>query len=199
MRVFALTGGIASGKSTVAGKLSQLGAAIVDADRIAHELAMPRKPLWEAYLEHFGAGILRPDGTLNRRAIGQLVFHDEEERKWMDAVSHPLIRQQMEQELSVHCAAGREAAFLDVPLLFEVGWENRAEAVWVVYVPIKVQLSRLMARNGCDEAFARACIASQMDLEEKRRRADVVIDNSGPWEETEAQVEVAWRKWKQER
>lgn len=199
MRVFALTGGIASGKSTVSGKLARLGAAIVDTDMIAHELAKPGMSLWKAYTEHFGDGILLSDGTLNRRAIGQAVFRNAKERQWIDGVSHPIIRRQAEEELSRYRKTEKEVAFLDVPLLFEAEWESLAEAVWVVYVPLDVQISRLRMREGCDEESAMARIFAQMPLEEKRCRADVVIDNSGPWEMTEAQVEAAWRKWKRER
>ena len=199
MRIFALTGGIASGKSTVSKHLHRLGAAIVDADRIAHRLAMPHQPLWEAYMNHFGAGILLPDGTLDRRAIGRAVFHDASERKWMDEVSHPLIRSQLEKELEEYRASGRETAFLDVPLLYEAGWDALAEEVWVVYVPFGVQLARLMARDACDETAARERISSQMSMDEKRRRADFVIDNSGSWKNTRRQVEIAWRRLGQEK
>ena len=199
MRIFALTGGIASGKSTVSKHLHRLGAAIVDADRIAHRLAMPHQPLWEAYMNHFGAGILLPDGTLNRRAIGRAIFHDALERKWLDEVSHPLIRSQMEKQLEKHRASGKGAVFLDVPLLYEVGWDAMAEEVWVVYVPFDVQLARLMARDACDEMAARERISSQMSLDEKRRRADFVIDNSGAWNITRRQVEIAWERLGQEK
>ena len=194
MRVFGLTGGIASGKSTVSRYLHKLGAAIVDADRAAHALAMPFQPLWEAYREHFGEKVLLPDGTLDRRAIARAVFHDTEERAWMNKVSHPMILKRMEEELEECRASGSQVAFLDVPLLYEVGWESAAEAVWVVYVPGPVQLARLMARDGCDEEAAMARISSQMSMEEKRGRADVVIDNSGKWEDTETQVKDAWRR-----
>ena len=198
MKVLALTGGIASGKSTVSARLRDLGAAVVDADRIAHELASPHQPLWEAYLGHFGKKMLLTDGTLDRKAIGRIVFRDASERRWLDQTSHPVIRKAMEEELETFRRAGEPVAVLDIPLLFEVGWDVLADSVWVVYVPLEVQLSRLMARDVCDKSSAMGRIRAQMSMEEKRRRADVVIDNSGTWEETETQLHEAWRNLNRE-
>ena len=199
MKILGLTGGIASGKSTVSRHLLGLGAAIIDTDRIAYELAMPHRPLWEAYLEHFGTGVLLPDNTLDRKAIGQRVFRDAMERRWVDDTAHPMIRKTVENQLETCKESGTSVAVLDVPLLFEVGWDSLAESVWVVYVPPAIQLSRLMLRDECDEISARNRIHSQLDMEEKRRRADVVIDNSGTWKETEKQVNDAWRSLNRER
>ena len=199
MKILGLTGGIASGKSTVSRHLRDLGAAIIDTDRIAYELAMPHRPLWEAYLDHFGTGILLPDNTLDRKAIGQKVFRDAMERRWVDDTAHPMIRKTVENQLETCKESGTSVAVLDVPLLFEVGWDSLAESVWVVYVPPAIQLSRLMLRDECDEISARNRIHSQLDMEEKRRRADVVIDNSGTWKETEKQVNDAWRSLNRER
>ena len=199
MKILGLTGGIASGKSTVSRHLLGLGAAIIDTDRIAYELAMPHRPLWEAYLEHFGTGVLLPDNTLDRKAIGQRVFRDAMERRWVDDTAHPMIRKTVENQLETCKESGTSVAVLDVPLLFEVGWDSLAESVWVVYVPPAIQLSRLMLRDECDEISARHRIHSQLDMEEKRRRADVVIDNSGTWKETEKQVNDAWRSLNRER
>lgn len=199
MKILGLTGGIASGKSTVSRHLLGLGAAIIDTDRIAYELAMPHRPLWEAYLDHFGTGILLPDNTLDRKAIGQKVFRDAMERRWVDDTAHPMIRKTVENQLETCKESGTSVAVLDVPLLFEVGWDSLAESVWVVYVPPAIQLSRLMLRDECDEISARNRIHSQLDMEEKRRRADVVIDNSGTWKETEKQVNDAWRSLNRER
>lgn len=197
MKILGLTGGIASGKSTVSDYLSGRGAAVFDADRAAHELANPQGPLWEAYVAHFGREILLPDGTLNRRAIGQAVFHHPSEREWIDQAAHPFIRRQMEEFLTEQRALGKGFVFLDVPLLYEVGWDAVADAVWVVYVPFSLQLFRLMARDSCDEEAARARISSQMSLEEKKRRAETVIDNSGEWKDTAAQVDAAWERLEQ--
>ncbi|MBQ1336590.1 MAG: dephospho-CoA kinase, partial [Selenomonadaceae bacterium] len=142
MKILGLTGGIASGKSTVSRHLLGLGAAIIDTDRIAYELAMPHRPLWEAYLEHFGTGVLLPDNTLDRKAIGQRVFRDAMERRWVDDTAHPMIRKTVENQLETCKESGTSVAVLDVPLLFEVGWDSLAESVWVVYVPPAIQLSR---------------------------------------------------------
>ncbi len=198
MKILALTGGIASGKSTVSRKLRGLGAFLIDADKIARDLAEPGQPLWNAYTLHFGREILLPDGTLDRKAISSRVFREKKEKEWIDRVAHPMVKETMEDELAYGKATGRSVAVLDVPLLFEAGWEILADSVWVVYVPPRVQMSRLMARDACDEAGALSRIRAQWSLEEKKRRADVVIDNSGTWKDTEKQVETAWRRWNRE-
>ena len=198
MKILALTGGIASGKSTVSGKLRELGAFIIDADKIARDLAEPGQPLWNAYVEHFGKNVLLEDGTLDRRAIGRRVFQEKKEKEWIDRVSHPMVREILEHELAYGKETGRSVAVLDVPLLFESGWDSLADFIWVVYVPPQVQIARLMNRDACDEAAAMDRIHAQWSLEEKKRLADVVIDNSGTWKKTEKQVESAWRNLNRE-
>ncbi len=198
MKILALTGGIASGKSSVAGKIRDLGAFLIDADKIAKDLAEPGQPLWNAYVEHFGREVLLPDGTLDRKAIGSRIFREEKEKKWIDRVAHPMVRKTLESELEYGMATGRSVAALDVPLLFEAGWEAMADSVWVVYVPLRVQVARLMARDACDETGALSRIRAQWSLEEKKNRADVIIDNSGTWKETEEQVEAAWKRLNRE-
>lgn len=194
MRVIGLTGGIASGKSTVSGLLKkEYGAVILDADEAARAIAEPEAPLWRAYVERYGKErVLRPDGTLDREAVAEIVFHDAEEKAWMDKTAHPLIQRALTEQMEACRTAGEKAVVLDVPLLYEVGWEKLAGEVWVVYVDEATQLQRLMKRNALSEDEARARIASQMSMKEKKRRADVVIDNGGTREETAAQVRAAF-------
>ncbi len=194
MRVIGLTGGIASGKSTVSRYLKRAhGAEILDADEAARRIAEPGAPLWEAFVARYGGDkVLLADGRLDRAAIGQIVFHLPEERRWMDGTAHPLIRRALLARLEAYWAAGGAVAVLDVPLLYEAGWETLADEVWVVYVDETTQLRRLMARDGLSEDAARERIAAQMPLVEKKRRAGVVIDNGGTREATIAQARAAF-------
>ena len=193
MRVIGLTGGIASGKSTVSKQLrEEFGAVILDADEVAYAIAEPGEPLWSAYVARYGKErVLRPDGTLNRAAVAEIVFQDKNEKQWMDETAHPLIRQSLLDQLSACRTRGKGLVVLDVPLLFEAGWETIPDEVWVVYVNPETQLRRLMNRNEYSKETARSRIAAQMSLEEKKRRADVVIDNSGTRKETMTQVREA--------
>ena len=192
MKVIGLTGGIASGKSTVSGLLrEQYGAAVLDADEVAREIAEPGEPLWEAFVSRYGKErVLCKNGSLDREAIAEIVFHDASERSWMDEAAHPLIKQRMLDRLADCKTAGETLVVLDVPLLYEAGWEKIPDEVWVVYVDRETQLQRLMHRNQLSEKLAQERILSQMPMEEKKLRADVVIDNSGTREETVAQVQA---------
>lgn len=196
MRVIGLTGGIACGKSTVSHQLNEeYGAVILDADAIAYQLAEPGNMLWAAFISRYGKErIGQDDGTLNRSAVAEIVFHNPKEKQWMDETAHPMIRQKLLEELSNCSNMGQQVVVLDVPLLFEVGWETLPTEVWVVYVKEEIQLRRLMERNDISEEMARTRIAAQMSLEEKRKRADVVIDNNGSREETMMQVREAFTR-----
>ena len=196
MRVIGLTGGIASGKSTVSRRLHELyGAEILDADVAAYRIAEPDAPLWRMFVERYGKEkALLEDGTLNRAAIGKIVFANSEERKWLDSVSHPLVKEEILKQIEECKKKGVRTAVLDTPLLYEAGWETLADCVWVVYVSPETQLKRLIERNNLTEQLARDRIASQMPLSEKKARADVVIDNDGDIEATYAQIDAAWEK-----
>ena len=196
MRVIGLTGGIASGKSTVSSQLrEEYGAVVLDADATAHEIAEPGAPLWEAFVSRYGKNrVLDADGALDREAVAEIVFRNPEERAWMDSMAHPLIRQKILERLDSFKTAEKATVVLDVPLLFEAGWDTIPNEIWVVYVDENTQLRRLMQRNALSERLARERIASQMSIEEKKRRADVVIDNSGTRENTAAQVRAAFAR-----
>ena len=195
MKIIGLTGGIACGKSTVSRALRALGAAIIDADALAHELSQPEQPIFNAYVERFGREIVTAGGTLDRAAIAARVFADPAVRAEVDAIAHPLIRTAAEERLRVTRAEGKKAAVLDVPLLFEAGWDVLADEVWVVALPAEEQLARLLARDkSMSEGEARARISAQMPLAEKCARADIVIDNSGTVKETRECIEQLWRE-----
>ncbi len=195
MKVIGLTGGIASGKSTVSRYLREKGAAILDADAIAHALAEPGGSLYLAYRQHFGAAVLQEDGQLNRAAIGKIVFFQPEERAWIDRSAHPLIQAEIKRQLAEKKRQDVPLIVLDVPLLFESGWDKMTEENCLVDVSEAVQLARLMQRDGYDEQAARARIAAQMPLAEKRRRTDRLIDNNGDLPATLRQVDRLWKEW----
>ena len=196
MRTIGLTGGIACGKSTVSNVLKDCGARIVDADAIAHELSRSNQPIFHVYVELFGPEIVTPEGTLDRAEIAQRVFSDTVLRDKMNARVHPIIRAAAEERLDAAHMDGTAVVVLDVPLLFEAGWDALTNDTWVVALPPEEQLARLLARDHTmDEAEARARIAAQMPLAEKCMRADVVIDNSGTREETKERVEKLWETY----
>lgn len=188
MKIIGLTGGIASGKSTVSRLLAEHGYAVIDADRIAWQLAEPDNSLWQAYYERYGEKVLNDDRTLNRQAVASVVFQNPAEKQWMDSAAHPMIKAEIQRNLARLIVAGRDVVFLDVPLLYEAGWEYMADTVWVVYADEANQLRRLCQRNGFSEAEAQRRIGAQLPMSEKKRRADVVIDNNGSLEDLSRQV-----------
>ena len=195
MRIIGLTGGIACGKSTVSAELRKCGAAIIDADALAHELSQPHQPIYNAYVERFGREIVTVDGTLDRAAIARRVFADTALRAEVEAIAHPIIRSAAEERLRAARDENKRAAVLDVPLLFEAGWDALADETWVVALPREEQLARLLARDkAMDAGEARARIAAQMPLAEKCARADVVIDNSGTVEEIREYIGKLWKE-----
>lgn len=195
MKIIGLTGGIACGKSTVSTELRARGAAIIDADALAHELSQPHQPLFNAYVQRFGREIVTENGTLDRAAIARRVFADPAVRAEVDAIAHPLIRMAAEERLRAARDENKRAAVLDVPLLFEAGWDVLADETWVVSLPREEQLKRLLARDkAMDEGEARARIAAQMPLAEKCARADVIVDNSGTKEEIREYIGKLWKE-----
>ena len=188
MKVIGLTGGIASGKSTVTKLLRQYGLDVLDADAIAWELAQPNNKLWQSYVDRYGERVLLSDQQLNRQAVADIVFSQPEEKAWMDGMAHPIIKAEIQNQLNHLSEAGKKAAVIDVPLLYEAGWDKLVDEVWLVYVDSEVQLQRLMARNGYDVQEAARRIKAQMPLAEKRRKAQVVIDNNGTAQELAERV-----------
>ncbi|MDR7867920.1 MAG: dephospho-CoA kinase [Sporomusaceae bacterium] len=193
MRVIGLTGGIASGKSTVSRILRELGARVIDADAIAREVVEPGRPALAEIVAWLGGDILLADGSLNRAKLGELVFADSAARAALESITHPRITAAAKEALAAAEREGCAVAVLDVPLLYEAGWDRYVDEVWVVYVDAATQLSRLTARDSLTAPQAAARVAAQMSLEEKARRADIVIDNSGDPQDTAVQVAAAWR------
>jgi len=190
-----LTGGIACGKSTVAAMLAARGARIVDADRIARDVVEPGKPAFRRVVERFGQAVVGPDGVLDRKALGRIVFADEQKRRELESIVHPFILQEIEYQSEIaQSETPGLPVIVDVPLLFELGMKDRFEEVVLVYAPEHIQLQRLMRRDGLDAEEARRRLAAQWPIERKRLLADVVIDNSGTLTDTERQVEAYWRK-----
>lgn len=191
--IFGITGGIATGKSTVSDMLRARGAVIVDADFWAREVVKPGSEGWEAIRQQFGEEYLRPDGSLDREKLGALVFADEAARKRLNAITHPLIRQKMDEQVRQALSDDPKAiVVMDIPLLIESMVHEglkRVDKVILVYVPRHIQLQRLMKRNQLNRQEAENRIEAQMPIDEKRKYADYIIDNSGSIEETQRQVE----------
>jgi dephospho-CoA kinase len=184
-----LTGGIGSGKSTVAGLLAARGARVVDADRIAREVVEPGTPGLAAVVEAFGPQVLTPDGALDRPALAAIVFADPAARARLDGIVHPLVRARAAELVA---AAPPDAVVVqDVPLLVETGQAGAYDLVLVVEADLETRVRRLVQR-GLGAEDARARIAAQATDEQRRAVADVVLDNSGTREELEAQVERFW-------
>jgi dephospho-CoA kinase len=189
-----LTGGIATGKSTVSAMFTHLGARVTDADQLARDVVAPGQPAHAAVVAAFGAEVLQPDGYLDRKRLGAIVFTDAAQRKRLEGITHPAIRTRWERILGVYEEeefAG--VVFWDAALLYETGGARHMEKMVVVTADPATQLARLMARDGSTEAEARARIASQMPVAEKAKLADYVVDNSGARAETERQVREVYR------
>jgi dephospho-CoA kinase len=188
-----LTGGIATGKSTVAAMLKERGAVLIDADQVARDVVEPGTEGLRRIRERFGSRVFQEDGRLNRAALGNIIFKDEGLRKELGRLLHPLIMEEMQKRTRNALAKNPHAIVIwDVPLLIEENLTQFVEKVIVVYVPESVQLQRLMKRNALSEEEARERIAAQLSIEEKKRVADIVIDNSDSLEMTERQVDQLW-------
>lgn len=184
-----LTGGIASGKSTVSAMLRHRGAVIVDADIIAREVVKKGKPAWEKIIQHFGQEVLDENLEIDRKQLGDIIFSNSEERIILNGIVHPYVREEMERQKSEGQARGK-LVVLDVPLLIESKLFYMVDHVVLIYVPKSVQLVRLMERNQLSEEEALARIHSQMSFDEKKKWADFIIYNDGSKEETEKQVDL---------
>lgn len=189
--IIGLTGNIACGKSTVLAMLQARGAAVIDADRVTHELQRPGQAVYGQIVQEFGPAILtEPGGPIDRRALGAIVFRDQAALRRLEAIVHPAVREHI---LAWLTALDTRVAIIDAIKLLEGGWKDRCDAIWVVTSTPEQQLARLVATRGMSEDEARTRIAAQPPQSEKVAQADVVIDNSGPLDQTERQVEAAWR------
>ena len=193
MVVVAVTGGIGSGKSTVARLLARRGAVVIDADRIAREVVEPTGPSYDAIVEHFGPGVVGSDGRLDRAALAARVFTDPAELAILNAITHPAIAAAVAARVAEHAGSDRFVV-VDIPLLDADSKDRYGFAgVIVVDAPVELAVRRLVEQRGLSEADARARMDSQMAREERRRLGDVFIDNGGTPGELAAAVAEAWR------
>ncbi len=189
----ALTGGIAAGKSTVAGIFRELGASIVDTDAIAREIVHPGGPVLASIINAFGKDYLKTDGTLNREMMRSAIVRSGEKRLLLNSLIHPAIMNETLRQIGVCLAQGSNPVIADIPLLFETGWDNFFSVIILVYVPGELQAERLMKRDSLDRAAALETISAQMDIETKKGRAKIVIDNSGTIEDTRRAAEGVYK------
>jgi len=197
MRIFGLTGGIGTGKSTVANMFRETGITVVDADRIAHEITEPGKPAHDEIVRRFGKVILLPDGGIDRKKLGTIVFADSGKRAALEAITHPLITIEIAETLGRLASGGRDIAVVEAALIYEAGREGRFEKVIAVRCGREQQVLRLMARDTITKEEAELRISSQMDPDEKVRASEIVIDNSGDLAATRAQVHSLVEKIRQ--
>ncbi len=185
MKILGLTGGIASGKSTVSQVFKELGAYIIDADKVAHEIVEPGNPAWRDVIKHFGDEIINPDSTINREKLGDMVFGNEELLDALNKITHPRVMERFKDELQCIRANNPDAiVIMEVPLLYETHLERLCDLVIVVWLDRETQIKRLMLRDKISEEAAIKRIDSQMDLDEKAKLADYVIDNRKTIKET---------------
>ncbi len=184
-----LTGGIATGKSTVSAIFRSLGCVVIDADRLAREVVEPGEPAYGEIVDAFGPGVLQPDGALDRKKLGAIVFADPGRRQRLEAITHPRIRARFTRRLQVLSEQGFTGIVIfDAPVMIESGNDKNMDRLVVVLTDVATQATRLVAREGIDENEAARRIASQMPVAEKAQRADYVIDNRGDPAHTEAQT-----------
>jgi dephospho-CoA kinase len=196
-----LTGGIGSGKSSVARLFEKLRVPVVDADAIVHQIQSPGSPVLDEIAEAFGSHLIDSDGALDRAALAEVVFRDPEARQRLGQIVHPRVGVEMARQLEAVRTAGEKLVVVDIPLLFEGAKAGRntaallgLDAVLLVWVPPETQLERTMARDGCTREEAQRRLDAQMPIDEKKQLADYVIDNSGPPEQTEKQVRELYEK-----
>ncbi|AXI40312.1 dephospho-CoA kinase [Bacillaceae bacterium ZC4] len=193
--IIGLTGGIASGKSTVSEMLKKRGIPVIDADLIAREVVEVGKKAYTEIVNAFGKEILNEDLTINRARLGSIVFQNEDKREKLNSIVHPEVRLEMKRRQEQLISEGAKAVVLDIPLLFESNLKHLVDKVIVVYTGEKNQLERLMKRNNFSKKEALSRINAQMPLKEKVKFADAVINNDGTLEETEQQLENILMNW----
>ena len=186
-KIIGITGGIASGKSTVTNFLRQKGFEVVDADALVHQLQKPGGRLFQILVEHFGEKVLLEDGKLNRPLLASLIFSNSEEREWSKETQGKIIREEL-GSLRDKLAQTDEVFFMDIPLLFEQDYASWFDETWLVYVSRDTQLDRLMNRDQLSKESAETRLASQWPLEEKKKFATYILDNNGSREQLLSQV-----------
>jgi dephospho-CoA kinase len=194
IRVIGLTGGIATGKSSVARFFTEHGIPVIDADQLARDAVLPGSPVLEQIISLFGCEVLTHDCVLDRKRLGEMIFSDPDKRRRLEGILHPEIRKIAEERIAQAASAGHQRLIYMAPLLIEAGATERVDSIWVVTVRPEIQLERLMRRDGITREEALRIVDSQMPLTEKERYGSVVIDNSGTEAETRKVLETVWAK-----
>lgn len=193
--IIGLTGGIASGKSTVSAMLKNWGIPVIDADIEARLAVEQGEEAYDQIVNHFGKSILYENGSINRARLGEIIFNNEKERMILNGIVHPAVRKRMVEKQEAAQSKGASMIVLDIPLLFESGLRNTVDRTLLVYVDTEVQLQRLMERNNYTKEEALARIQSQMPLIEKKKLVDAVVDNNGSIQQTESQLNNILKQW----
>lgn len=193
--IIGLTGGIASGKSTVSTMFTALDIPVIDADKVARQVVEPGEQAYHEIIQVFGSDIVNEDHTLDRKKLGSIVFANENKRKQLNAIVHPAVNREMKKQKLAHINASEKCIVLDIPLLFENKLTDIVDQTIVVYVDENTQLERLLARDQFTRKEASQRIASQIPLQDKAKWADAIIDNNGSKEKTKKQFTEILRKW----
>jgi len=194
MKVIGLTGGIGSGKSTVSRLLGEMGAVLIDADKVGHEAYQPGTETWTELVAAFGEGIVAPDRTIDRRKLGAIVFAAPEELSRLNRIVHPRMFNMMKDRIEEYRKQGVEVVVMEAAILFEANWTPLVDEVWVTVTSESAVVQRAIERTGLPEEQIRARIHSQLSNEERIRQADVVITNDGDIEELRTKVDALWKK-----
>ncbi len=192
MMIIGLTGGIGSGKSTVAGFLAEMGARIINADSVGHQVLESDDRVKEELVQAFGGGVLTPEGKVDRRALAGIVFRQPEALSRLNRITHPRITEEIKKRLEEYRRKGVSVVVIEAPLLVEVGWAAKVDRVWVTTAPRDVIVKRLEGKGMTPEE-ARVRIASQISDQERIKKADVVIDTDCPLVELKKRTEAVWR------
>ncbi|MGD8992879.1 MAG: dephospho-CoA kinase [Desulfobacterales bacterium] len=189
MHVIGLTGGIATGKSTVSAIFTKAGAVIIDADHIARAVVKKGLPAYREIVHRFGSEILLPNGEINRTLLGDIIFNDHQKKQLLNSIVHPHVSEEVNRQVKqIQKSHPNAVIVLDIPLLIETGMHDDLSEIIVVYTPQDIQIQRLMQRDNISEADALARVQSQMSIERKKKQASIVIDNSGTIEHTRRQT-----------
>ncbi len=194
MKVIGLTGGIGSGKSTVSQVLADLGAVILDTDKVGHEALKPGSEVRERVIHEFGQGIVTAGGDIDRARLGELVFNDHEARARLNRIMHPFMYNMVKAQLEEYRRKGVSVVVMEAPLLIEAGWTSLVDEIWVTVAPEATVLRRLRERSGLSQKEARARIQAQLPAEERIKHADVVIDTDCSLDELKERVKERWRR-----
>jgi dephospho-CoA kinase len=194
MKVIGLTGGIGSGKSTVAGFTAELGAVVIDADKVGHEAFKPDTELWREVVAAFGTEVLKSNGEIDRNKLGEMVFGNPKLLSRLNQITHPRMYDMVKSQIEEYQRQGVNVVVLEAPLLLEAGWTSLVDEVWVTVVPESTVLRRLKEKEGLSQQQSLARIRSQLPSEERVKHADVVIDTDCSLDELKAKVKELWRK-----